>query len=227
MIKMIRKIFFGLLLFVQCSIFSQVGFVSEINPKLKHIHAEVGSNTGVQNTEVFDYDLNLFLNDMLKNSKIEFKSLSDFDFEILTYYNGFQNRKIIQYLDDFCERKGVKKLVVFYRNHYFQQYSPYKNLLNLKFDFGILTQIRKKKTTYYMNRAQMAYYNSETKKLSLTYPKVKTESLHYEFVKIQSKEEVVDENHKLVNSLSVQKDFINDYETKIRASFNNALENLN
>lgn len=72
----------------------------------------------------------------------------------------------------------------------------------------------------------MAYYNSDTKKLSLTYPKVKNESLHYEFVKIQSKEEVVDENHQLINSLSLQKDFINDYEAKIKSSFNNALENL-
>lgn len=221
-----KRIFFLSFLFIQYNIFSQVGFVSEINPKLKHIHAEVGSNTGVQNTEVFDYNLNSFLNDMLKTSKSEVKSLSDFDFETLTYYNGFQNRKMVKYLDDFCERKGVKKLIILYRNHYFQQSSPYKNLLNLKFDFGILTQVRKEKTIYYMNRAQMAYYHSETKKLILAYPKVKGESLHYEFVKIKKKEAVVDENKKLVNSLSVQKDFINQYEKQLRGGFNNALENL-
>lgn len=224
--KTMKKICLLAVLFIQCNLFCQVGFVTEINPKLKHIHAEVGSNVGVQNTEVFNYDLNLFLTDMLEKSKSEIESLSDFDFEIFTYYNGFQDKKMIKYLDDFCKKKGVKKLIIFYRNHFFPPYSPYKNLLNLKFDFGILTQVRKKKTIYYMNRAQMAYYNSDTKKLSLTYPKVKNESLHYEFVKIQSKEEVVDENHQLINSLSLQKDFINDYEAKIKSSFNNALENL-
>lgn len=224
---MMRKIFLFLFYFAQYSIFSQVGFTSEVNPKFKHIHAEVGSNIGVQNTEVFEYDLNLFLTEMLSNSRVEIKSLSDFDFEILANYNGFQNKKITEYLDGFCERKGVKKLVILYRNRYFQQNSPYKNLLNLKFDFGILTQVRKNKTIYYINRAQMAYYNSETKKLSLTYPNVKNESLHYEFVKLQSKEEVVDENHQLINSLSLQKDFINDYEKKIKSNLNNALENLN
>ncbi|MCU7619274.1 hypothetical protein NZ698_19005 [Chryseobacterium sp. PBS4-4] len=221
-----RNIFFLLFLFVHCIIYSQVGFVSEINPKLKHIHAEVGSNVGVQNTEVFEYNLNLFLADMLKSSKIEVKSLSDFDFETMTNFNGFQNKKMIEYLDKFCEGKGVKKLIIFYRNHYFLQSSPYKNLFNLKFDFGILTQIGKEKTIYYMNRAQMAYYNADTKKLSLTYPKVKEESLHYEFVKHKQKEAVVDKNKNLVNSLSIQMDFIKQYEKQLIGSFSNALENL-
>lgn len=219
------RIYLLLFLLFQCSVFSQTGFVSNINPKLKHLHAEVGTNVGVQSTEVFDYDLNIFLNQMLKESKTEIKCFTDFDFETLSDFRGFQDRKATEYLDDFCQRKGVKDLIVFYRNNLFSLYSPYQNLFNLKFDFGILTQVRKKKTIYFMNRTLMAYYNSETKKLNLT--RIGDNQFKGEFIKINSKDAVVDKNNKLVNSESVQKDFINQYESYVRANFMDALKNIN
>ena len=218
-----KKIFFFVFLFIQCNIFSQIGFVSNINPKFKHIHAEVGSNIGVQNTEVFNYNLDIFLDKMIKESQIEINRFSDFDFNILDSFVGFQERKTNEYLEDFCKKKGVKQLIIFYRNNWFSKHSPYGNLYNLKFDFGILTQVGKKKNIYFMNRTLMAYYDSGTKSLNMT--RVKGDNQR-EFIKINSKDVVIDNNSKLVNSESVQKDFINQYELKVRAHFMDALKNI-
>lgn len=221
-----KGILFLLFLFTQCKVFAQIGFVSNVNPKFKHLHAEVGANIGVESTEVFDYDLNIFLTKIFEESKVEIKSFPDFDFDRIDGFKGFQERKRIEYLDDYCKRKGIKGLIIFYRNNLFPSSSPYKNLYNLKFDFGIVTQIRKKKSIYFMNRTLMAYYNSETKKLDFTRTDINNQYKE-EFIKVKSEYTVVDENNKLVNSESIQKDLINQYELFINESFINALKNIN
>lgn len=123
--------FFLLLVFLfQISIFGQkIGFVSEINPKLKHIHAEVGDKVGVEFTEVFSYSLNDFLKNMILKSKADVEQYNDFDFEIIrpSYQLQLMDKKKIEKLNDYCKQKGIEKLLIFFRNDIFiKNYSPYK-----------------------------------------------------------------------------------------------------
>ncbi|WP_267404376.1 MULTISPECIES: hypothetical protein [unclassified Chryseobacterium] len=216
-----KKAIFLFLMFWKISIFSQtVGFATNINSKLKHIHAEVGTNVAVKFTEVLNYDAS----DFIKKLTAQTKTLNDFDFSILENNNVFSENKQREYLHDFCRKNNIDKIIVLYRNPFFTQYSPYKNLYRLKFDFGILTQERKKKVIYYMNRMILAYYDNKIDKLMPTYLSGE-ESFHREYYKRNSGEIVVDkESKKLINSSEVEADFIKDFENRLKQNFDEAMK---
>ncbi|NML70743.1 hypothetical protein HHL23_13200 [Chryseobacterium sp. RP-3-3] len=167
-----RKIVLLFLIFFKTSIFCQTGFVSNISTKLKHIHAEVGDKVGVKFTEVLNYNAS----DFIKKLTAQTITLNDFDFKILENNSLLSDKKQKEYLKDFCEKNNIEKIIILYRNPFFTQYSPYENLYRLKFDFGILTQERKKKTIYYINRMILAYYNIK----EINYcPSFYQEKIHY------------------------------------------------
>ena len=95
-----KKIILLFLIFFKTSLFCQTGFVSNINPQLKHIHAEVGDNVEVKFTEVLNYNAS----DFIKKLTAEVKTLNDFDFGILE--NNLFNKKEREYLHNFCKNKG-------------------------------------------------------------------------------------------------------------------------
>ena len=154
-----KKIFFLHLIFFKIYTFAQTGFVSNINTKLKHIHAEVGDNVEVKSTEILNYDASNFIKKITEQTIV----LNDFDFKILDNKGSIlSDKKKREYLKGFCEKNNISKLIILYRNPFINQYSPYGNLYRLKFDFGILTQERKKNVIYYMNRMILSYYDPKT-----------------------------------------------------------------
>ncbi|AZA58748.1 hypothetical protein EG350_16810 [Chryseobacterium shandongense] len=220
MINLMKKTLLFFLIIFKTSVFCQVGFVSNINTKLKHIHAEVGDNIEVQFTEVLDYDAS----DFIKQLTIQTKKPNDFDFKILNNNSFLSDKKQREYIREYCNKNNIEKLIILYRNPFFAQNSPYRNLHNLKFDFGILTQERKRKTIYYMNRMILAYYNVKEDKLLSTFLSGEN-SFHKEYFKRELNMNVVDaESKKLNNSSEVENDFIKKFENRLKMNFEEAVK---
>lgn len=215
-----KKIILLFLFFFKTSFFCQTGFVSNINTKLKHIHAEVGDNVEVKFTEVLKYDAS----DFIKKLTAQTITLNDFDFKILEN-NGFSSdKKQKEYLKNFCEKNNIEKIIILYRNPFFSQYSPYKNFYRLKFDFGILTQERKNKTIYYTNRMTLAYYTVKEDKLLPVFLSGE-DSLNKEYYKRNVERNAVDgESKKLLDSNDVENDFIIKFESRLKKNFDDAMK---
>lgn len=215
-----KKIVLLFLIFFAKCIVAQTGFVSNINTKLKHIYAEVGDNVEVKFTELLNYDAS----DFIKKLTAQTKTLNDFDFKILENNSLLSDKKQREYLKNFCEKNNIEKVIILYRNPFFTQYSPYKNLYRLKFDFGILTQVSKKKTIYYMNRMILAYYNVREDKLLPVFLSGE-DSLHKEYYKRNVEKNSIDEeSKKLTDSNEIENDFIKNFESRLKKNFYEAMK---
>lgn len=218
-----KKFIFLFTFFFKISIFSQTGFVSNINTQLKHIHTEVDDNIEVKFTEVFNYNAS----DFIKKLTAEIKTLDGFNFKILENNGLSSNKKQKEYLRDFCKKNNIDKIIILYRNPFFAQNSPYKNLYFLKFDFGILTQERKKETIYYMNRMILSYYDTKEDRLLPVFLSG-DDTLHKEYFKQKFTENVVNENSKkLIYSSEIENDFIKKFESRLKKNFDAAMDKLN
>jgi len=214
-----KKFVLLFLFFFKTSIFCQTGFVSNINTKLKHIHAAIGDRVEVKFAEVLNYNAS----DFIKKLTAQTITLHDFDFNILEDNSLFSDKKQKEYLKNYCEKNNIEKIIILYRNPFFTQYSPYKNLYRLKFDFGILTQERKKKTIYYMNRIILAYYSIKEDKLLPVFLSGE-DSLHKEYYKRNVEGNVVDkDSKKIVDTTNVENDFIKNFESRLKKNFDEAM----
>lgn len=93
----------------------------------------------------------------------------------------------------------------------------------MKFDFGILSQVRKKNVLFFMNNSRMFVYDMKTQQGKLTNV-IGKNNLQNTYDKFKSDNAVVDKHtKKLVNSEEIQTEFVKSYEAKILANFQYAI----
>lgn len=143
------KVFFFVYFLFSVFVSGQVGVVSNINPNLKHIHAEVGSNIETKSAELLNYSLNPFIESLFQKNNLPYQPTGGFDFKFMDDNYIFRPNKVNNYLDDFCKENGLSGLIIFYRNSTYGRASAYKNLTPLKFDYGILSDLSKTKRRFF------------------------------------------------------------------------------
>ncbi|MDY3530276.1 hypothetical protein PG593_10875 [Riemerella anatipestifer] len=223
-----KKIFLLILIFlITISNGQKLGIVAKYDSELKHIHLKGGYNYDVLNIENLHYDIKPFIDSLIIDNNLINNEINDFDFSILYDYVPEQpNKKIKEYLKNYCLSKDFNALFIIRSNNLFNSLNPLKTTYKYNFDYGILTMKGKKKQYVYYNNIDFLYYVLEDNRL--TYPVMKRDlRLSFPLIPKKSSETVYDENDLTLNdSKNIKVDFLNELKKKIKANFDHIITKI-
>ena len=216
-----------LLIFSTLNSFGQnIGLASNFNTSLKHAHLTGTWNYKVESIDDLNYDISKYVDSLFLEKKVIPVKTNDFDFKILSYYvPSNTNKSIAAKLFEYCDKKNLDAIIIFYKNNYYPSLSPFKNMYYDDIDYGILSYKHAEYRLFYYTNVSFIYYIKKTNKLEI--PNVKIDDPNYFNGKMIKNDSITfDKNLKLNNAQEKIKQFLPIYKNLFKSYVFKILEEI-